>query len=293
VQWRHLDAACDTLWRAREKLLPPETAGDHSTERAALCSDLTDLVAAWAGLRIAQAAGDQSATAQAEARRQLDEAQALCGRSFTIDLARHEYFPDASAGREAASFPQPQTARDHYALGRFLLRADKLDEAREQFERAMALEPGTFWPYFYLSLCAHKQHDFERALRAADVCVALMPNSAPCFYNRALCYESLDRADEALADLNRAVALDPSLAVGWLRRGVLQAARRHFAEATTSFTTALERGANPADVYYQLALVDVAERNRDAALAHLRLALQHDAGNAPAVALKAQLESAP
>ena len=64
-------------------------------------------------------------------------------------------------------------------------------------------------------------------------------------------------------------------------------------EATTDLERALNLNAQPAVVHYNLALVCSAQKNRDAALAHVRKALQHEPGNKDAQVLLKKLTGRP
>ena len=50
----------------------------------------------------------------------------------------------------------PRTAWEYDAVGRSLLQAGKLEQAREIIRKAIQLEPDAFWPYFHLTLCAYR-----------------------------------------------------------------------------------------------------------------------------------------
>ncbi|MEX2114940.1 MAG: protein kinase [Pirellulales bacterium] len=223
AQLRKLDAGCQTLWDARDKFVPAGDRQGADPERASLRADLTDLAISWCALRERLGTGDQQAAMRSETLQRLAEAESLCGASFALDLAKHQYATAQAApkGSPNDGLPVARSAREHYALGRFLFKNDQPSQSIGEFERAIALEPGTFWSYFYLSIAAYRLEEFEWALDAANVCIALAPGSAPCYYNRAQCHQALGSADLALADLNRSLELDPSLAIAWLQRGTL------------------------------------------------------------------------
>ena len=186
-----------------------------------------------------------------------------------------------------------RSSQDHYALGRYLFRSGMYREAAEEFERAAELEPGSLWPYFHLTLCAFRLDDFERAVPAANLCVALAPRGAPCFYNRAYVSRCYSRAVRQIAapDLDRAIQLDPGLSVAWLRRGTIQRESHDFAAAMAEFRSALEHRTLPAEVHYQMALVELDRENREAALECVRRSLNDDATYSPALALEKRLTS--
>jgi Tfp pilus assembly protein PilF len=78
-----------------------------------------------------------------------------------------------------------------------------------------------------------------------------------------------------LKDYEHALRLDPKLAPAALNRGLLHYEGQRFAEAAADFRLALDHGADPATVHYNLALVYRAQGNRPAAEESLRRALYH------------------
>jgi serine/threonine protein kinase len=289
---RELQAGCRTVWQARTQILGPNSAASTQLEQR-MRTDLLDLALLAADLDVRLAPRGKVDAVRRQALQMLDEAQSLCGSSPVLDFVRREYrlALGESAESQNASSPRPKTAWEHYAVGRFLLRASKLDQAQSEFQQAIDLEPGEFWPNFYQTVCAYRMRDYERSLNAAFVCVALSPASAECFYNRALSQQALGHAELALADLGRALKLEPDLAIAALHRGMLLAELKRYDEANRDLQSALVRGADPAEVHYQFALIHLAQQDRAAARKDLVQALEHEPEHSGAHALMAKLDS--
>jgi tetratricopeptide (TPR) repeat protein len=81
-----------------------------------------------------------------------------------------------------------------------------------------------------------------------------------------MAYTALDLPKQAVDDYDQALRLDPNLGIAYLNRGVLHCKARRLPEAEADLRKALEKGADPASAYYNLALVHVARDNRAAAL---------------------------
>ncbi len=291
-----LAAGCRTVWEAREQIVQHGTSGGDAAIEENLRIDLLDLAVMWADLQIRLAPRGQDEPARHHALTLLNEAEQLCGSSPVVELARRDVaatLPEGAADPRPASSPEtlspPKTVWEHYAIGRSLFRADKLEQAAEEFRQAIDLEPNAFWPNFYLAICAYRLEDFATALNAASVCVALSPQSAECFFNRALAQQALGQSERALADFARAMELDPQLPVAALNRGMLLASLNRYAEAEDDLGTALKCGADPAETYYQLALVQLAQQDRTAAMKSVTRALEHDRAYGPALGLRSRL----
>jgi tetratricopeptide (TPR) repeat protein len=249
AQLERLDAGCQKLWEARERIV---AGADSLTDeqRGELYDDLADLAISWGALQLRLAAPAELENRRRDALKLLDEAQAVCGPNLALDLARREFSPQSYAARP---LPEPQTAREHFALGRYLLRSNQTEAAARQFQEALRLEPQQFWANFYLTLAAYRLEDYQRALVAASNCVTLSPRSAPCFYNRGLCYEKLEQGEPAHADLSAAIRLDPKLGVAYLHRAAILIGLGKIHDAAADLHRASEFGAAAKDVEEQQA----------------------------------------
>jgi eukaryotic-like serine/threonine-protein kinase len=290
---RELEAGCSRLWDARAKLIlaAPESATLRGSIQAA---DLVDLAALWAELKVRLAPRERLASARREALAILDQAEALCGNSLDIDLARLECADPAERGAASAqSLPAAKTAREHHVVGRYLFRGGNYEQAAVEFARAVELEPDAFWPNFYGTLCAYRRERFDEALNGAFVCVALAPNRPECFYNRALCQQAVKHDAQAIGDFTRALALDPQFGLASLGRGILRAQDGDGEAAIADFSAALAHGADPVATHYQMALVYYARKDRAAALDSLRQVFSRQEDYPPAVALKKAIDERP
>ncbi len=294
---RDLDAGCRTVWQARRQIVDAESTSAGGAEvRRRLIADLAVLALLWADLRVRLAEGSQGlADAHRAALVTIDQAETLCGASGVLELARRQH-TSALEGDSTADVPggfTPRTAWEHFALGRWLLRADRPEEAQAEFDLAVEEDPGAFWPNFYRAISAYRLERFDEALNAASVCVALSPTSAECFYNRGLAHQALAHDDAALDDFGRAIALDPKLPMAEIGMARIKAKQGRYAEALSDLSAALAHGADAAEAYYEMALVHAVSKDRSAALRDLEKALSENADYAPARWLKRKLESQP
>jgi tetratricopeptide (TPR) repeat protein len=294
-----VEGRCRAFWEKRGLLLgAPRARAPDPGARRQVAEDLLDLAVLWGDLRVHRAGKSAPAEAR-EALAVLDEAEKLLGSSRILQQERQRHAEALGlaevareAGRRAAA-QVPRTAWEHYALGRSLLRAGRLDEAADPLRRAVALEPRGLWPNFYEGVCAYRRDRPLEAVAAFSACVALAPDKAACYYNRALAFTRADRADRALEDLTRALELDPSLGAAALNRAALHLRAGRFDEAEADLGRALERGADPATVHYNFALLHQACGQREQALASLRRALGHSPRHRAARDLLKRLEHQP
>src|SRR5262249_54084735 len=158
-----------------------------------------------------------------------------------------------------------------------------LMEARSHFEAAVDQEPTNFWAYYQLARADFELGRFEDALSSAKTCLALAPR-AESYYNRAVCQQALERNEAALADFTKALELDPKLAPAALARGIALTRMERYTQAKADFQTALDYGSPRSEVYYQMALLSLAQHDPAAARESLRKSLAEDPTNAAAIA---------
>jgi serine/threonine protein kinase/tetratricopeptide (TPR) repeat protein len=280
-----LAARCRAAWEGRERFLQPggvELAPDRDEH---LRTDLFDLAVLWAELRTRLAPPEEMTAARREALQVLAEAEAVFGPSRVLYQERQVHAEALGltelaqeAARRAAALA-PRTAWEHYALGRFLLRAGDLEQAAAEFEQALELRPQDFWPHFYQGICAYRRRQYDTAVQAFHVCVALAPDCAECSYNRALAWAALGQTDRAVRDYSRALRLNPALVEAAVNRGVLYFQEKRYPEAITDFRHALNHGGNSAVIHYNLALIYLEQKDQASARASLRRALECDPGH--------------
>jgi serine/threonine protein kinase/Tfp pilus assembly protein PilF len=248
---------------------------DAKTQQS-LRNDLVELAIVRADLTARLASRSEALQAHRDAMAILDRAAFITGPSTALDREQRVH---AQALGQAVSSPDaglaPQSAWEHYSLGRHLLRGGSIRTAADQFQRALELEPHDFWPNFYQGLCAYELGEFEDAVSAFRACIALapttgegIPTTARCYYNRARASDVLGRTSQALNDYRRALELDPTLTDAALNRGLLAYKARHIDEAIADFHLALRT--NPGReaagrIRYSLALAYLAKGDRAAA----------------------------
>jgi serine/threonine protein kinase/Flp pilus assembly protein TadD len=213
----------------------------------ALRSDLLDLAVMSALLLAGESAPAHIGRPRRDAIRRLLEANAKLGPSWMVDLELREQAEAAGisdVARAAASRLEnsaPATARDHYALARWLLRRGDLDRADRELNRATALSPGDFWTRYAQGLCAYRSGRHADAVASFGICIALAPERAECYYNRSLAFAALGEHQPALRDVDRALELAPTLPGATLHRDALLRSLQPNTDASASQAVSPER----------------------------------------------------
>jgi tetratricopeptide (TPR) repeat protein len=225
----------------------------------------------------------------------LAEAEEQLGASHFLCRERQR-LAEAIGSEEAARLARrlekldPDTAWEHYALGRSLLADSRHEEAAAELRAAVALEPGAFWPNFCRGVCAELLKRDAEAVAAFSACVGLDPRSSRSFYHRALAYSRLKLPELALADYDQTLKLEPTLAAAFLNRGLLHFEAGDNGKAIADIQQALDNGIDPILGNYNLALVHEARGDHDDALNCLQEALIRDPDHEPSFLLLWQLQ---
>ncbi len=284
-----------SIWVDRDALLEPEPPSDEAAARLEdqIRTDLLELVATWAEVRVQMAPVGGEVEARREVLGVLEEARAAFGPIAAIGRLVRSLGGATDGGREPSlSESAPKSPLDRYDLGRSLLRAGRFQEAADQFRLGLDRRPQDFWPNFYLGLCEYRLKHFRAAESAFSIAIALAPARAEGYFNRALAAEGLGHADRAHRDYSRALELEPNLAAARLNRGILAYRSGRPAEAIGDLRRALQN-TNDARIigriHYNLALAHQARGDRDSALASAEEAAA--TGDAEATALRDRLRA--
>jgi len=177
------------------------------------------------------------------------------------------------------------------------LQNDDLGGAQREFEQALK-QNRTFYPARagegYVAL-AH--HDYDKALAAFDAALTGDTSYAPALVGRGQSLLALKRDDDARAAFEQAVAADGSLVDVRRRIEVLQfrgvqdlierarsaAAAGRLDEARTAYERAIATSPESSFLYRELGLLEHRQGNNDAALEHLRKAIDLDPSDGPAL----------
>ncbi len=237
---------CEAVWSFRGQLLVAHSRLADETERT-IRTDLLELAAIAADLRVHLAPEAEIAEARRDALRLLSEAETLCGRSFALDARRGDLADPAVGPGSRASALIPVSAWEHYAVGRYNLRLGRIEVAARAFQRSLEQRPQDFWPNFYHGLCSFRSRQFADAVSDFRVCLAIEPGSAAAHYNRALAYDALGSRQDAYRGYTKAIELSPGLAAARLNRGIISYKSGRHAEASADFEEGLLAGPDPGD----------------------------------------------
>jgi len=144
---------------------------------------------------------------------------ALCGCSFDLgswsSAPDKETVPKAAPAETGVSDAQAATKR-----GQALVRSGKTEEARGEFDQAIALDPYNAQALYSRGLLRQSEQQHQLAIDDFTAANGLTPQRAEPLLARAVSYLALDKIKEAAADLDEAAQADPQNAEIWTNRGL-------------------------------------------------------------------------
>ncbi len=139
----------------------------------------------------------------------------LCGCSF--DLGSWSLGPDKEAQPKPITQPSPEVTTENISEaqriavhGRTLARSGKTEEARAEFEKALAIDPYNAQALYGRGLIYQGDKQHQQAIEDFSSAHGLTPQSAEPLIGRAISFLALDKVKEAVADLDEAVLADPT-----------------------------------------------------------------------------------
>ncbi len=150
-----------------------------------------------------------------------------------------------------ARYPQAAAALHVGAILHAQLR--ETEQAAALWQQALARAPEDQRYSVNLAVVAMDRGDYSLAQQTLQSLVDQGNTSADVLHHYALALSNLGENAAAVEVLQQAVTLYPQSADHWLLLGKTQLQRGEYAAAKTALLTALERGAESADLYFQLA----------------------------------------
>ena len=164
---------------------------------------------------------------------------------------RHRKQAAAALKRAAA---EPNDADTVGSLAMLLHALGRSAEAAACYERARAIEPGSFRWSYYLGVTLDDLQRREKAIEALSRARESSGDYAPYFVRLGELLREEGRVEEAEAALRKALELQPLLPSAHLGMGKLLAGTSHFEDAVGSYERAVELAPNYGAAHYALGL---------------------------------------
>jgi tetratricopeptide (TPR) repeat protein len=168
----------------------------------------------------------------------------------------------------------------HYYLGLVFADQGKIDFARIEFEKALALEPTHKESWRELCMIFVREKNYHEALGIARRYTAALPELAAAWRMQGYVESLMKRYPDAIGALKKAVALDTADSYAWFELGSAYERNNQYDRAVKAFRKVLSlRPDDPATLNYLGYMWAEDSVHLDTAKAYLELALEQDPNN--------------
>ena len=165
------------------------------------------------------------------------------------------YFEDAIPLLESGVAIAPQRADLHAALGESYLQSDRMGKAVEEFDKVIAIAPSA-QAYALRGLSYQRLGRFEEAKQDFQQGLKLDPHNLGCLFHLGLIAERQGDAAGAEAKFQQVLRLNPNDADALLELANLRTGSKKLPEAAELLRRYVKVSGNPATGYYKLAMVE-------------------------------------
>jgi tetratricopeptide (TPR) repeat protein len=190
-----------------------------------------------------------------------------------LTLTREQVFSDDFSlwSDTLAASPFSDTARNN--LGHYLFERDRVEEAIEQYQAALKINPDNAQAHNNLGNAFLRQRQVSDAAAEYQKALQIIPNFAEPHNNLGNVLLQKGQVDEALAEYQKAVHCNPNMAVAHFNLGIVFSQKGQVDRAVVEYQEALKIDPNYAEAYNNLGSVFLQKGEVDEAIAQYRDAL--------------------
>lgn len=166
----------------------------------------------------------------------------------------------------------PIGADTHFAAGQFAESQGNLQQALEQYRKALALNPNHRETIYRAAIVFVKQKQLPKAIFMWERYVKVTNGDAAAYGNLGFAYELSGRSSDAETAYQKGIRKDPTNSLCRVNYGLMLARKERFSEATLQLQTVLTE----AEVHYNLASVYESLNRREQARIEYHKALVAD-----------------
>jgi len=218
----------------------------------------------------------------AEPKRLADEGEALAAERDARDGEHAEAYDAEALAENLAALealgyvqgePEESSPEIHNNLGRAQLRAGEVEQARDEFRKALALDPNDADALLNLGSLARLRGNFDEAERYVEQALRVDPNSIWALTELAELERDRGELDESIRLYREALALDDSNPAVYLGLGDSLQRAGHYPEAEAAFRRVLELDPDSFEARYNLGVTAGQQQRLDEAAQHYEDAL--------------------
>ena len=131
-------------------------------------------------------------------------------------------------------------AKNFLKIGVCYYNKKNIDEAINNYDKAIELNPNYTEAYFNKGICLSNQQKKEEAIEVFNKAIEIANNDAELYLNRGYCFFSLKNFRKAIKDFNKAIQLRPNFSEAYCRKAACYQEMKKEEEAILEYKHAIE-----------------------------------------------------
>jgi Tfp pilus assembly protein PilF len=168
----------------------------------------------------------------------------------------------------------PSSARAHFNHGAVLQKLGRLEEAREEYDAALRIDPNYVKVHVNLANLYKNEGKLEQSQKHFEKALELEPGSGEVHFGYAYLLERLGRPDDARTEYQRGIEFSPKLAAMRFNFGAFLETQGELDNAIAQYQRAVEVDPNYADAHAELATALLTKGDTKDAEAHYLAAVR-------------------
>ena len=193
-----------------------------------------------------------------------------------------DHLQEAQQDFKKAVALNPKYPEGHLNIGIINFREKRTDDALQSYNTVIALKPDYYDAYLNRGFTFLQTGRNVEALNDFERAIQLRPQSADAYLNRGLAYSRLGKMREAISDLDEAIHLSPGMASAYMNRGAIDAMLGHPESAFNDMEKAVSLDPKNAAVYYNRGILYGANGHYQEALQDYNKAIELNSNYADA-----------
>ncbi len=158
----------------------------------------------------------------------------------------------------------------YYNRGLSFMNENKLNEALQDYNKAIELKPGYNEAYVNRGNIERGNGKYEEALNDYNKAIEVRPDFAIAYFNRGILYMNQQKNDEALSDFTKAIELKPTYYKAYSNRGVIYNNAKRYEDAIREYSKAIEIKPDYFEAYYNRGMAKYYSGDKNGGCADLK-----------------------
>jgi tetratricopeptide (TPR) repeat protein len=195
------------------------------------------------------------------------------------DFSRHGDFLEAREAFEKSIALNPNNASAYNNWGLALAVQKKYDEAIEQYQKAIDKDPNYAYVYNNWGNALYDQKKYDEAIEQYQKAIEKDPNNASAYFSWGNALYDQKKYDEAIEQYQKAIEKDPNYASVYRNWGNALAVQKKYDEAIEQYQKAIDKDPNYASAYFSWGIVLAVQKKYEEAIKKYQEASQIEADN--------------